>query len=347
MAIVPGPALSITAPGPGTIPYPSFAPQQQWTSALVMNESPYHLEMAVGGTPMYSIPPWTANVIPLVLGPASVNNPGQPLTYVAVGPALGSITSGTINVDFGQYSDRFPGVYPLELVPPAASTSGYVRTLLDLPSTSVQVFTFALQPADRGIFLIMNTVGGGLVSCIGNNSGVDWLKLASFGHAPFGLANTITALIPVMGGIDTQVTLTASYGGTAGFFAEVFPDEIMQGSRAAPTITQDLDAHQLDSNNQVTAAAGNTTNLVPTPTAGTFYRVKYLSIVAPTTVAGTARAFITLDSSGFSLLGAYTSTAGINQYQASNLAVSDSISLHNATAVTATGLIIYQVESFF
>jgi hypothetical protein len=319
--IVPGAPIPITANLSGQVPYPPSGPSQQWAQALLVNNSPYLLNIAVGGTTLHTLPAYTANVYPLTVGPAAVVVPGQPLTFTAVGPATGASTSGTLTPTFGQYGDTFPGTYPLSLTAQAIAAAGATNLLtpaagLTLTSASVPV-TFPLNPTTRSLVFVTASLPGAAVSCtptiLGSVSGNNWANNIARGQSlggfyPLGVPLTI----PCYGIVDPTVSLILRTG-VAGqpvlcWLAET-PDEVILGTPTTPIAAMQVDPQQYIPHTLALVAvpASSNTVILAAPAANTLWEIVNAGYVAAVAANQTLR--MVGSSSGGWLIGSAALTA--------------------------------------
>lgn len=226
--------------------------------------------------------------------------------------------------------------------------AGYARVLFNGLPTFTTV-TVNLTPTDRSLFVfISGIVTINLISAIGNNTKVDWNTFAGTGsnNNPFGVGVT-TALIPVVGALDTQVTLTISSNVGLNFVSVVaYPDQVLGGSIAAPSIVTPGGVGTVQPFTAVTVstAASSTTNMLITPGVGTYYEIAYMHVFAATAAAGVQAAFIAGHTSGAILLLGYEAAAGVAVHSDSHFYLNEGLDIHNqATGVSATGVALYRI----
>jgi hypothetical protein len=285
--IVPGAPITITANLAGQVPYPPSGPSQQWAQVLLVNSSPYLLNIAVGGTPLHLLPAYTANVYPLTVGPTSIVVPGQPLTFTASGPPTGAATSGTLTPSFGQYGDTFPGTYPLTLTAQAIAAAGATNLLtppggLTLTSASVPV-TYPLNPTTRSLVFVTASLPGAAVSCtptiLGGTSGNNWANNLARGQSLNGLYPLgVPLTIPCYGIVDPTISLILRTG-VAGqpvlcWLAET-PDEVILGTPTTPIAAMQVDPQQYTPHTLALVAcpAGVNTVLLAAPAANSLWEI--------------------------------------------------------------------------
>lgn len=236
--------------------------------------------------------------------------------------------------------------------------------------------TITLQPQWRSIWVAIKWTGGAseALTIVGNQSG---LTYATFQPPYFQNTNVTFYRVPVLNGVDTTVTLTASSNATFSIWygadlaeidVAIYPDA-MTGITIANafntntfgTITTIDPLYMVPSGGQQTLAlniATGSTNVLPVPTYGYQYRIHSLNktstfgagLGVTFSAAGapaTANTFISTSITGLSGLSRMTITAdgkylyvwGTSTITVVNLATNTILTTISPSGVSATGFI--------
>lgn len=307
------------------------------------------------------------------VGGVQVGN-GEILTVTGAG--LGAFIGQTFHATFAVV--EAPEGYS-DLITPGHDAynalTTYTRIVYNQHTLASSIF-FSLQPQDRAVIIVLFASqpgdSGGNAVALTSTTAIDYLA-AAIARRPLAAVGIATPIIvPVFGAIETQ-PLRLDMINTSGTQVVVMatPDPfiqlpynepegvvIMNGveGASAPAIpitpaaangnlpVQEQGPPHADAAITNTAVSSGSTTFLAVPAAGTAYWIKSLFINAPTVAAAASIVRFQTLSGGVYLCGAYAGAAGATaQANPTEMAIADGISLNNATAVTASGHIVYRL----
>jgi hypothetical protein len=274
-------------------------------------------------------------LIDIVADVSSITNI-QAFTNETITATSSNLNPGSnINAVFVASLSTDNGTIPI--VTPGHDTPGYNGGYARLAASGLGpgAFNFLvnLQATDRSLAIMLKSAGSNILSVVGQTTGFNWASLVpassllTDGTAAF-------SLIPVYGGIDSQVKI--SVGGAGGTYTIIaLPDEITPGfSNRSPTIIAGgLDAGVVDAPSTVTCTiVGTQLTLVPAPAAGKINRIGTVTIDGQAPAALTQVALVGV-TSGKTYMEIQVPTAGAFPPIPCDMQVNEAI---NALVVSGT-----------
>jgi hypothetical protein len=182
---------------------------------------------------------------------------------------------------------------------------------------------------------------------VGNQSNIIWSDIIPAGEssAPITPVPGVIAM-PCYGLVDSSITVNitcSSSGLTLPLFIIETPDEILNGTLDNPIVTQDYQSNIADTFVSISVATTAVVNLIPAPASGFANVIKQIECHAPTVAAATTLLRAQGDTTGWIPSSCYAQADGTSTSWTGPVISTESISVHNGTAVTAAASASYKV----